>query len=360
MTVQSDNTNATLTRLVSVLPDWLGKRYPNSNNIEINNIRNPAQGFSNETWLFDLHWFRDGTLELQPMVLRLEAREPSTFQEYDVLVQYRCMDALCSSTVPVPKLFGFGADTSLLGARFYLMEGIEGQVPNENPLYHVEGWMHALSLEQRASLWMQGIDVIARIGAIEFNADQFEFLDQQKYGATPLDQMLGYFHNHMLWAESLNRPYPHLHRAYAWLNTNRPTDQPVALCWGDAKLGNCIYRNDGLVAALDWEGAHLGSPVADLAWWLTIDRCLSEGYEVPRLAGLPSREESVTRWEAVASRKANDLEYYEVFSAFKLSSIMARIGTVFQQRGLIPKNFAMDTENGAAKVLALLGAKHGY
>ena len=43
-----------------------------------------------------------------------------------------------------------------------------------------------------------------------------------------------------------------------------------------------------------------------------------------------------------------------------IASIMARIGTVFGQRGLLPHGFQMDTDNGAAKVLALLGVRHGY
>ena len=347
-------------QLSTALRTWLAARHPDASEVTVSNVRNPAQGFSNETWLLDLNWARNGHPQSQPLVLRIESREPGTFPEYDISVQYRCMERLAGSTVPVPALFGYETSDALLGAPFYLMERIDGQVPNENPLYHIEGWMHELSPDRRAVLWMEGIDLIAAIGSVDISGSQFDFLDQRQFGSTPLDQMLGYFRNHMLWAESLNRPYPHLHRACDWLDANRPANQPAGLCWGDAKLGNSIYRDGRLVAALDWEGAHLGSPVVDLAWWLTIDRCLSEGYCVPRLAGLPGRDESVARWEAVSGRKADNLEYYEVFSAFKLASIMARIGTVFRQRGMLPQGFQMDTDNGAAKVLALLGAQHGY
>ena len=84
------------------------------------------------------------------------------------------------------------------------------------------------------------------------------------------------------------------------------------------------------------------------------------GQKQSRSGGSAGRDESIARWEAASGRKADNLEYYEVFSAFKLASIMARIGTVFGQRGLLPHGFRMDTDNGAAKVLALLGARHGY
>jgi hypothetical protein len=68
----------------------------------------------------------------------------------------------------------------------------------------------------------------------------------------------------------------------------------------------------------------------------------------------------VARWEAGAGQSATDLEYYEVFSAFKFASIMARIGTLFQQRGLAPEGFQMDTDNGGARVLSLLGERYGF
>jgi len=205
----------------------------------------------------------------------------------------------------------------------------------------------------------QGIDAIARLARIDPHACGLGFLAAADWHHDPLGQQLDYFRRHMDWAASLNRPYPHLQRAWAWLHAHRPAPAPGGLCWGDAKLGNCVFRNGRLVAMLDWEGCHLGSPVMDLAWWITIDRCLSEGYGVPRLPGLPGREASVARWEAASGLPATDLAYYEVFSAFKLASIMARIGTLFQQRGLLPEGFEMDIDNGAARVLAKFGELHG-
>ncbi len=39
---------------------------------------------------------------------------------------------------------------------------------------------------------------------------------------------------------------------------------------------------------------------------------------------------------------------------------MARIGTLFQQRGLLPEGFQMDVDNGAARVLAGFGELYGF
>ena len=348
-------------QLASVLAGWLAARRPGKRDIVVADLRNPSQGYSNETWLCDLAWNDDGGAhQYQPLVLRIQTTAVGTFPDYDLAKQYRCMTALQDTTIPVPRLFGFEPDPALLGAPFFLMERVDGLVPNENPLYHLEGWLHELPEAVQADHWMQGIDAIARLARIDPWAQGFEFLAAPEWRDDPLGQQLEYFRAHMCWAESLNRPYPHLQRAWSWLRDHRPAPMPGGLCWGDAKLGNCVFRNGRLVAMLDWEGAHLGSPVMDLAWWLTLDRCLCEGYGLPRLAGLPGRAESVARWEAGAGQSATDLEYYEVFSAFKFASIMARIGTLFQQRGLAPEGFQMDTDNGGARVLSLLGERYGF
>jgi len=348
-------------RLAPVLADWLAAHHPDTRDVVVTGLRHPSQGYSNETWLCEVAWTRhQGGRESLGLVLRMQTTALGTFPDYDLGRQYRCMAALQDSAVPVPRLFGFEQDPAVLGAPFFLMERIDGVVPNENPLYHLEGWLHDLPEDQQADHWMQGIDAIARLARIDPRARGFEFLVAPQWKDDPLGQQLEYFRRHMRWAESLNRPYPHLRGADAWLHANRPAPALGALCWGDAKLGNCVFRDGRLVALLDWESAHLGSPVMDLAWWITLDRCLCEGYGVPRLPGLPGRAASVARWEAGTGLCATDLEYYEVFSAFKLASIMARIGTLFAQRGLLPAGFPMDTDNGAARVLAVLGEQHGF
>src|SRR5439155_21392253 len=91
-------------------------------------------------------------------------------------------------------------------------------------------------------------------------------------------------------------------------------DAGIALCWGDARLGNQIFAGQTCVAVLDWEMAHLGDPVADLAWWIALDRCFSEGVGAPRLAGFPDRDATIARWEQLTGRRARHFEYYEIFA----------------------------------------------
>src|SRR5215217_3666561 len=70
-----------------------------------------------------------------------------------------------------------------------------------------------------------------------------------------------------------------------------------------------------LAAMLDWEMAALGPGEADLAWWIVMDSLLSEGLELPRLAGLPDRSESIEFYERARGRPVEHIDYYEIFAA---------------------------------------------
>ncbi|MCB9793464.1 MAG: phosphotransferase family protein [Alphaproteobacteria bacterium] len=54
--------------------------------------------------------------------------------------------------------------------------------------------------------------------------------------------------------------------ALRWLSEHRPEEPEVVLVHGDYRVGNFLVDEQGLVAVLDWEFAHWGSPFEDLAW----------------------------------------------------------------------------------------------
>lgn len=80
--------------------------------------------------------------------------------------------------------------------------------------------------------------------------------------------------------------------AFRWLQENLPEAPPPRLCHGDFRLGNLMMDETGVNAVLDWEGCHIGDPMADLAWL-----CVGSwrfGGEQP-VGGMGPREEL---WEA--------------------------------------------------------------
>jgi aminoglycoside phosphotransferase (APT) family kinase protein len=342
------------------LARWFERRHPECASAQVADLKRSDGGFSNVTVLGRLEWTQDGRPRAQDVVLRVQPLTSSVYPDCDIRRQYRVMQALAGSEVPVPELLGLETDDATLGAPFFLMRRVAGRVPNENPLYHLEGWFHDLPRDELRRHWFAGIDTIAAVARVDWRARGLEGLSPPP-GRTALAQQLEYYRDAVAWAERLNRPYPHLHAAYEWLVANQPDGEPLVLSWGDAKLGNCVYAADGrLAAALDWEQATLASPVDDLAWGLMLDQSTSTGYGVPRLAGLPSREETVAHWERASGFSARHLPYYDVYAAWRMAYVMARIGSVFMERGWVPRESEMDVRNGGAALLAMHAARLGF
>ena len=148
--------------------------------------------------------------------------------------------------------------------------------------------------------------------------------------------------------------YPTIEAAFDYLERNMPSDPgPVVLSWGDARIGNMIFRDGRCVAVLDWEMVTLGNPVQDLAWWLFLDWHHSAGFDAPRLEGFPSREETAARWESLTGFSARHLHFYEVFAALRFAVIMVKVVALVREAGLpIPDDY--DVNNACTKGLARL------
>lgn len=75
---------------------------------------------------------------------------------------------------------------------------------------------------------------------------------------------------------------PLIEFAFRWLDEHAPDpDGAPVLAHGDAGPGNFLFDGDRLTAVIDWELAHLGDPMGDLAWFSM--RCVME--PVPDFAG---------------------------------------------------------------------------
>lgn len=358
---------------LEALQGWLKREWPQRQQLEVRNVRPPIQGFSNETWIFDLHWQEAGAAQQQAVVLRLAPAETGLYQRYDLSLQCRCMMQLEKAGFPVPQVLAethvleaAEMESSPFGRPCYLMTCLPGRAPTEQPLYHLEGWVHELPPARQRAVWLNGVEMMARVNGLDWQAAGFDFMlppevkgraDAQSLLAHQLQEQAEFLN----WAESLAEPYPLLRSALAWLQANQPGEAAVGLCWGDAKLGNCLFDadTDACTGVLDWESVFLANPVADLAWWMMLDRSLCDGYGVPRLAGLPSREETVAHWQKHSGRDTSQLEYYEILAAFKFALIMARIGCLFMERGMVPREQRMDLNNGGSAILRILAAEQG-
>ena len=334
------------------LCEWLRSKLPGARAVTIAGLRGPSEtGFSSDTLMFDLHWTATAGAHREHLVARFKPSGFTVFPTYDIARQFHVMRILGEhTTVPVPRMRWLEEDEVPLGAPFYVMDRVEGRVPTDNPPYHLGGWLQDLTPEEREALWWSGLDAMARVHRIEWRALGLAFLDQPASHATLLEQQLHEYDDYVSWGMERDR-YPLLAQAQRWLDAHRPVDEPVAICWGDSRLGNQIFNGTTCAAVIDWEMVRLGDPVQDLAWWIALDRCFSEGLGVERLPGLPDRYATIARWETLVGRPARHFDYYEILALYKFAAIMARVSLQLMHYEYLPADSNMDSDNLASQTL---------
>ncbi len=327
--------------------------------VSLSELRGPgATGFSNETLMVDATWARDGRTEETGFVVRVAPTGYSLFPDPAFDVQYRVLRALGEHTaIPVPAVRWYEKDPSVLGAPFFVMDEVKGRVPPDNPPYHVAGWLHEVDEAHRARLWWGAVDTIAELHTQDWRALGLDFLAEG--GEPGLTQQLDYY-TRFLKAVEEDEAVPVARAALAWLLAHRPDEPTLVLSWGDARIGNILFDEDGhRLAVLDWEMVCLAAPEQDLAWSLFLDRHHSEGCEVPRLAGFPSTAETVARYTSRSGLPVRHLDYYEVFAGFRFCVIMARLAVIFKDWGLIPADDAMAQDNTVSRLTERVLAERG-
>lgn len=337
--------------LRSGLQSWLQQQFPQRQQLTISDFTRPAAGASNETLLFDISWTDQGQTRSQALVARLEAGGEGVFPEYDLALQYRSMERLKDTDVRVPVMVGIELDTAVLGKPFYIMEHLEGRYMADNPPYQMEGWLTEESPENCGAIWENALRQLGAVNRVDWQPLGFADLwDQQRF-ATPLAQILDYYENFLAWAEKLGRPFEKMHPVLDYLKANQPVDEPVALCWGDAKPPNLMIKGTEITGVLDWEMVHLGNPIHDLAWWLVLDDSLTEGLGLPKVAGLPDRARMIELWEAESGHSAAELDYYELLSNFQFAVIMHRVGTRLTAQGIFKPEDEFDISNNSTLLI---------
>jgi aminoglycoside phosphotransferase (APT) family kinase protein len=119
-------------------------------------------------------------------------------------------------------------------------------------------------------------------------------------------------------------PDPALAFTLRWLRRNIPDyEGPVVLVQGDTGPGNFMYRSGRVIAVVDWELAHLGDPMDDIAW-LSL-RATQEPF-----TDFPTR---LQEYEALSGNRIDEtrIRYYQVMAEAKLQVMGHRPPNAFKQ-----------------------------
>jgi aminoglycoside phosphotransferase (APT) family kinase protein len=297
-----------------------------------------ANGMSSETVVADVSWTEDGERRTGSYVIRMapSAEDVPVFSSYRLDHQYdaiRLVGELTDVPVPTPRWLEPTGD--VLGAPFFFMERVEGVVPPDvMPYTFGDNWLYDASPEQRRRLQDSTVAAIAGLHQIPDAQQVFAFLDpDDASGGSPLRRHYASNRAWYEWAVAAGGGARSslVDRAVAWLEASWPAEDAAGavLSWGDARIGNVLYRDFAPVAVLDWEMAGLGPRELDLGWLVFAHRVfqtLAETFELPGLPDFLTEDQVRATYCDITGVEVGDLHWFQVYSALIWGVVFLRTG----------------------------------
>lgn len=279
--------------------------------VSVANLAPLGGGASKEMWSFDLSL--DGGVA-RSLVLRRQppGRARSTQGLPSVAAEASLVRLAGKVGVPVPAV-AFELPAGSPAGDGYAMERVSGETVGTRVLRLPE------LAAARAGLARRCGEVLARLHA----ACGFEDLGLRRQGPREALAALGERYR------QTGQARPIFEYALRWLGGNLPDSGGRALLHGDFRTGNLVIGPDGLRAVLDWELAHVGAPIYDLAW-LCVTSWRFQRPELP-VGGFGTREELIEGYVAAGGAPVDitELHAWEVFQTLNWGVMCAGAGRAF-------------------------------
>ncbi len=249
-------------------------------------------GASKEAWAVDL---ADGTeLLVRRASVGVIHRDTLTLEQ-----EFHVLEAAVAAGVAAPRPIEYLGDVA--GHEAFAMERVRGETIGRR-----------IVRDPPAGLPEQLAEQLARIHAIP----PLDFL--------PRGDVIARFYDEL---DSVGEPHPAIEYGLAWVRERLPEATEHVFCHGDFRVGNFAVDDGGLVSVLDWEFAHVGDPIDDVAW--PIVRAWRFGADERRLGGVGEVEPYLERYNELTGRgvTAAQLEVWEV-----LGNVKWAVGCLTQSR----------------------------
>jgi aminoglycoside phosphotransferase (APT) family kinase protein len=229
------------------------------------------------------------------------------------------MKALAASAVPVPQLYLYSEDSSVIGTPFYLMQFMRGRIFDDQTL-------PGSTPSERRAIYFALNDVTAALHSV----------DHVALGLAGFGREGSFFERQISrWSRQClgsSTPLPEsMPRLIEWLVSHPAPAEQTALTHGDLRLDNVVFHPTlpRIIAVLDWELSTLGHPLSDFAY-----QCMSwhiapavwRGFAGLDLAalGIPAENEYRDRYAQTTGREVSPDEwrYCMAFNLFRLAAIL--------------------------------------
>ncbi len=252
-------------------------------------------------------------------VLRAKPEGELLKSAHQVDREYRVMQALADSAVPVPRVLHLAGEDNPLKRMFFVMEHLDGRIFWDPTLPELEK-------DARGPIYDAMNETLAALHSVDVaKAGLSDFGYPGNYFARQTDRWIKQY------KASAREPSAEMERLMAWLLEQMPDDETATLVHGDYRLDNMIFAPDTpkVIGVLDWELSTLGHPLADLAyqcmqWRLPYHAGMRGLGGLDRVEiGLPEEAEYVATY--CERRKIPDIDnwnFYLAFSFFRLAAIL--------------------------------------
>ena len=292
--------------LASRLETYLAKKL-DAPTLRVSDLARIPGGASRETYRFRARYSMPAGEIERALILRRDP--PASLIETDRTTEFRACQAFHRLGLPVPEPVVLELGNEALERPFFVMEEITGcevaSILNPDPYG-----------AHREKIGQQFWAVLGRIAAADprkIGLGDFEgardVRDARRHEVARWEKVVD---------EDEREPQPIARAAIRWLKRNLPPPaQKLVVVHGDYRTGNFLFDAKGEIRAiLDWEMAHLGDPLEDLAW--ALDPLWAHG-DLSRPAGLLPRAEAIAAWETASGLKADAqaLAWWEIFASLK-------------------------------------------
>lgn len=260
---------------------------------QVTRFERTTAGRSRGTWLVDVE--RPGGERLELVLRRDTGDGPLSGTEISLTREAAVYRALRDTAVAIPRLLDVSPDGEAL-----LVERASGSED-----------LATLDAAERAGVMDAFVSQLAVLHNVDpARLDLPGFVRPRtptEHATADLDLWQGVFDGHV------TRPAPLWRLVAGWLRRRAPAAvERTVLCHGDVGPGNFLFSGGEVTAVLDWEFAHLGDPMDDIAW-LTI-----RGHHLFD-AGDP--ESQFRRYQDLSGLKVDPdrVRYYQAFVLLRMA-----------------------------------------
>ena len=301
-----------MSSLESRLAAYIASKLPHATDLHVHSLDRIFGGASRETYRFVLS-YREGDEELSRRLI-LRRDPPGSLIETERVVEFGAYRAFYGTAVPVPEALWLEEEADWLDYPFFVMEELHGLESSPQLLL---GPPYSDYAERLAEQKWTILGEISKADPVALGLDRvMEAVNPDQCWQRELAH----------WEKSIDEdelcPQPVIRAAIRWLRRNPPPPaQKISVVHADYRTGNFLYDTEGNIRAiLDWEMAHLGDPLEDLAWGLNpVWRWAHD----ERAGGLARDEDAIRIWEKASGLRADPvaLHWWKVFSSVKGQAI---------------------------------------